>query len=117
MIELNEKTWIAIEDMLEFNYPIDLDNFFSDFSIEKMKGLCGDKKFIVFNETDQIWASMDIMSIEQAIQFMEDFPKRYERQGYYRTAQGVAIPTSSIRFCLLPFDEKKGDSNFDPLPF
>jgi transcriptional regulatory protein LevR len=117
MIELNEKTWIAIEDMLEFNYPVDLETFFDDFSIDKMKELCGDRKFIVFNDTDQIWASMDIMSIEQAIQFMEDFPKRYELQGYYRTAQGIAIPISCIRLSLLPYIEEYGDANFDPLPF
>lgn len=118
MIELNEKTWIAIEDMVVFNYPVEPEEFFDEnFSMERLKTLCEGKRFIVFNETDQIFASMDIMDIETAVKFVENFPKRYEIQGYYRTSQGIAIPPSSVRYCILAYDEAKGDENFAPLPF
>jgi len=114
MLALNEKTYFAIDDLLNDVFPeVDQDEFYEGFSIEKLKNLCGDRKFFVENLTDGFPASPNEMSIEEAIQFMEDFPKRYERQGYYRTSYGEAIPPSSVRYELIPFVEYDDDDDDD----
>ena len=102
MSELKEKTLFAIEDLLLDNYDVDVEEFFKNYSIQKLENICGDRKFFVGNLTDGFPASPNEMSIEEAIQFMENFPKRFEIQGYYRTSRGEAIPPSSIRYELIP---------------
>ena len=43
------------------------------------------KKYIVFNYTDDIYASNQTFnSIAEANKFIKDFRKRFEAQGYYR---------------------------------
>ena len=43
------------------------------------------KKYIVFNYTDNIYASNQTFnSIAEAKKFIKDFRKRFEAQGYYR---------------------------------
>ena len=37
MSELNEKTLFAIEDLLLDNYDVDVEEFFKNFSIQKLK--------------------------------------------------------------------------------
>jgi hypothetical protein len=113
MSELREKTLFAIEDLLLDNYDVDVEDFFENFSIQKLKDLCGDRKFFVGNLTDGFPAFPDEMSIEDAIQFMEDFPKQYESQGYYRTSRGEAIPPTSVRYELIPFFEDEEDDDDD----
>lgn len=44
------------------------------------------RRYQVFNCTDGIWASPFPMTLEEAEEFVKDFPERYERQGYYLTA-------------------------------
>ncbi len=59
-------------------------------------------KFIVMNDTDHIMASPDIFDTEeQADTFIAEFPKRFERQGYYKTARGYRIPFDEIAECLI----------------
>jgi hypothetical protein len=58
-------------------------------------------KFIVMNDTDGIMASPDVFTNEEADQFIQDFPKRFERQGYYKTARGYRIPYDEIAECLI----------------
>lgn len=45
------------------------------------------KNIAIFNETDGFFASDERFDEAGADKFIEDFPKRYEKQGYYRNSQ------------------------------
>lgn len=59
------------------------------------------ERFIVMNETDGILASPDDFTDAEADQFIKEFPQRFERQGYYKTARGYRIPYDEIAECLI----------------
>ncbi len=40
--------------------------------------------YIIWNDTDDITASGEEFTNKEADQFIKDFPKRYEKQGYYK---------------------------------
>lgn len=53
--------------------------------------------FLVFNGTDGVYASADeFKTKEEAEQFIKEFPKRYERQGYYRTSLWEKIDAKEV---------------------
>jgi len=54
------------------------------------------KRFRVFNRTDGIPASPNIMTLQEAEAFVSEFPERYKRQGYYLTASGRRIPPEAV---------------------
>jgi hypothetical protein len=59
--------------------------------------------YLVFNRTDGVYASPDLFkTIEEAEQFIAEFPKRYERQGYYRTSRWEKIAPEEV---LLKIEE------------
>ena len=98
-LNLNEKTFFAIDDLIQDYFPeVDEDTFYEDFTLDKLKELCGDKKFIILNLTDGVPISPKEFDIIDAINFIEEFPKRFERQGHYTTSRGEMIPPSSIRY-------------------
>ena len=55
-----------------------------------------EKRYRVFNRTDGIPAYPSPMTLQEAEAFIRDFPKRYERQGYYLTACGDRIPAEAV---------------------
>ena len=63
------------------------------------------RRYQVFNLTDGIWAAPFAMSREDAEMFVRDFPERYERQGYYRTASGKRIRPDEVELELVRIDE------------
>jgi hypothetical protein len=53
--------------------------------------------FLVFNATDGVYASPDeFKTKEEAEKFIMEFPKRYERQGYYRTSRWEKIDAREV---------------------
>ena len=54
------------------------------------------KIYDVWNCTDDIPASMDSMCYSDAEQFVKDYPKRYEKQGYYFTNQMERINPNDV---------------------
>ena len=60
------------------------------------------KKYKVFNYTDNIYATdKTFLSKKSANQFIEDFRKRYEVQGYYKDNQWNKIPPSEIDLLVI----------------
>ncbi len=58
----------------------------------------------VYNSTDGVLAWPGPMPIAEAREFVRNFPKRYERQGYYRTAMGERIPPDKVKLFFLDSD-------------
>ena len=52
--------------------------------------------FAVFNATDGFFASPDHLISEDADTFIRNFPKRFERQGYYKTGRGERINPNDV---------------------
>ena len=88
-------------------YPIDngcfddeaWDSFMED-SIERVKDIIiknnsGIDEFLVFNDTDGFHASPESFTFDEAIEFVRDFPKRFEAQGYYSSNNG-RIPANEV---------------------
>jgi hypothetical protein len=44
------------------------------------------RRFLVYNLTDGVAASPGLMTLAEARSFVRDFPRRFDRQGYYLTA-------------------------------
>ena len=63
-----------------------------------------EKKYRVFNDTDQVYASPDEMTWDQAVSFMLDFVTHYRDQGFYYSVRG-RIPLSELRLVVLSSDE------------
>jgi hypothetical protein len=59
-------------------------------------------RYIVWNTHDEITASPDVFTREEAEQFVKDFPKRYEKQGYF-SSRGQRIPLENIKLDIRPF--------------
>lgn len=58
----------------------------------------------VFNATDGIYASPDGMSDADADQFIHDFRRRFEEQGYYLDAQGQRLDPNQVILEKRPVD-------------
>ena len=58
----------------------------------------------VYNSTDGVLAWPGPLPINLAREFIREFPKRYERQGFYLTATGERIPAESVKLVLLDLD-------------
>jgi len=63
------------------------------------------RRYQVFNHTDGIWASPTPMTREEAEAFVREFPKRYERQGFYLTASRERIRPEDVELELVRIDE------------
>lgn len=69
--------------------------------IERVK----DARWFVFNLTDGIEAHPGLMTLDEAVEFMTGFPKRFEEQGYYKTSLSHRIPPEQVQLVLLPADD------------
>lgn len=60
---------------------------------------------MVFNYTDNIYASPEVFtSKKKAKEFIVEFRKRYEQQGYYKTNQLEKISPAHIDLEVIPED-------------
>lgn len=66
------------------------------------------KTFLVFNATDGIYASPDEMTKAEAEKFVREFPRRFDRQGYYLTSSRVRIDPADVKLEIVPLDESAG---------
>jgi len=69
------------------------------------------KFYIVFNDTDGFTASPDIMTSDEADEFIKLFPRRYDAQGYYRDGRGRKIKQDDV---ILRKQEVTSDGDFVP---
>jgi hypothetical protein len=51
--------------------------------------------YIVFNKTDEVYASPDTMTRAEAEAFVKGFRERFRAQGYYKSCAG-RIPVDSL---------------------
>ena len=58
----------------------------------------------VYNSTEGVLAWPGPLPISQAREFIREFPKRYERQGYYKTATGERISPEDVELVLLDLE-------------
>jgi len=69
------------------------------------KGGTTGKKYMVFNYTDDIYASNDVFKTKkEANDFIKSFRKRYEAQGYYRDNRMNKIDIEDIDLMVIPSD-------------
>lgn len=67
------------------------------------------KACLVWNETEQLYASPDSFGTEAEAQaFADAFRARYARQGYYLTADGFRIAPEQIELVIVPEEEPTG---------
>ena len=59
------------------------------------------ERFMVFNDTDEIFASPKQMSLKEARKFVADFHKRYRMQGYYLTSDGIRINPMDVSLSIV----------------
>lgn len=65
----------------------------------------GSKGFMVFNYTDNIYASNDTFPTKaKANEFIKNFRKRFEAQGYYRDNRMNKVPIAQIDLLAIPSD-------------
>lgn len=69
------------------------------------------KIYMVFNNTDGFFASPDVMTKEEAEKFIEEFPSRYERQGYYRTNTWEKIRPEDVELEIRPLILRSREKN------
>ena len=108
VVDLKEKTKIAIEDFLLDTFEggdISIEDIFEDWTLSDLEIAVGNRKVIIMNDTDGFTASMDSFKILDAIVFMEKFADRYKAQGYYTTSMRERIPVDSVRFSLVEYEE------------
>ena len=60
----------------------------------------------VYNSTDGVLAWPGPLPLGQAKEFIREFPKRYERQRYYKTATGERIRPEDVQLILVDVDWK-----------
>lgn len=68
-----------------------------------------DKRYVVFNRTDGIFADPRIMTLDEARAFVRDFPMRFAHQGYYLTAKRERIRPEAVVLEIL-------DEHWEPVP-
>lgn len=60
-----------------------------------------EKRFMVFNATDRVFVTADLLTLQQAQEIVYLFPKRYAAQGYYLTASGERVPPNLIELQII----------------
>ena len=68
----------------------------------------GERRYLVFNRTDGVFADPGLMTLREAEEFIRQFPARFRRQGYYLTASGEPIPAECVELEIV-------DENLDPV--
>jgi hypothetical protein len=63
-------------------------------------------KYHVFNATDGVYVTHTPLLQKAAMVFIEEFPKRFEHQGYYKTRSGDRIDPKDVMLELHPRDKK-----------
>jgi len=64
--------------------------------------------YVVLNQTDGVMASPEVFpSKKEAKDFVEDFRKRFEKQGYYLTSNQKRIDPSNIRLEIKDVEGKE----------
>lgn len=81
------------------------------------------KTFAVFNATDGYFASPEVFNtVEEAQEFINEFPLRYAHQGYYLTSRHEKIDPADVVLRIEPVDvdeedleddEDSADTNYD----
>jgi hypothetical protein len=71
---------------------------------EKSKMAKKQTTYLVYNRTDAILADPRSMSRQEAEEFIRLFPKRFEQQGYYKTARGLRIPPEEVELEVIRED-------------
>jgi hypothetical protein len=86
-------------------------DFDGNMKEEYAKGGTTGKEYMVFNYTDDIYASNDVFKTKkEANDFIKSFRKRYEGQGYYRDNRMNKIDIEDIDLMVIP-------SDFNPFPY
>ena len=67
--------------------------------------MTAERRYQVFNHTDGVWASPFPMTLEEAEAFVQEFPRRFLRQGYYLTAAGQRIRPEDVELEIVGIDE------------
>jgi len=57
-------------------------------------------KYLVFNETDGVYAHPEAVSARKARRIIRALRRRYAPQGYYASVRG-RIPASQVRYTLI----------------
>lgn len=65
-------------------------------------------RFLVFNATDEVFATPEPMTKEEALAFMVSFRERFKAQGYYASVDG-RIPISELELELMEEDDENTD--------
>ncbi len=66
-------------------------------------------EFLIFNETDGVYADPQPMTESQAHDYIKAFPKRFENLGYYLTSSGQHINPRDVKLVLHPYEEEQYD--------
>jgi hypothetical protein len=62
--------------------------------------------FMLFNNTDQVFASPETFETEDAaVRYAENFRRRFAAQGYYKTARGERIAPEDVELLVVPSDD------------
>lgn len=107
--------WGFFETDYDFN-PLQIEKengvlSFTDFETNYAKGGEVSKEYMVFNYTDNIYASNQTFnSVAEANKFIKDFRKRFEAQGYYRDNRRNKISPEHIDLEVI-------DETFSPYGF
>ena len=73
-------------------------------------------EWVVMNLTDEIVVT-PVISKSRAINFVNDFPKKFNSQGFYLTANGKKIKPEEIKLEIrpIPLENKKLKATYDEL--
>lgn len=69
------------------------------------------ERFMVLNRTDGVFVHPVAVTLSSALRLVRQFPRRFERQGYYLTAAGKRIRPQDVSLSIVP-----AGSALAPLP-
>jgi hypothetical protein len=69
--------------------------------------------FMIFNETDQVFAHPEPVTEADAAEVIQALRSRYEQQGFYRTSKGERISPAEVEYSLQPAEDEPVTSPFD----
>ena len=67
-----------------------------------------ERRFYVYNRTDEVLATPNILTIEQATKVIQAYPLRFKRQGYYLTNARERIAPERVVLALLDVESEEG---------
>ena len=67
-------------------------------------------RFVVTNPDGMIAHREEFTTLGDALEFYENFPKRYKQQGFYRTNRGHKIPWDEIRYDIDVYELKPNET-------